>query len=413
MAAEPLFMRDPPPGEERWAAGSLAATQQTVGAVTLGLATLVYGLRMYSRLYLTRLRLGWDDYLAGTAMVCGWGFYACTMGMIANGGCGRSMWQVTMSEFEELLKWTLPVNIFYMLTADLAKLSLLVLYWSLSPKRTYRTVVKMLIVGFILYGAIYACISLFGCIPFRAHWDLAAIPTARCVDKFSFFLAASVANVFMDMAILVIPLHIVMPLQVSRRQKASLFFLFGTGGSVIVIASYCCYLTVKLFSSDNYTRGLSHELSWMYAELAGCVICASASALKPFFTRFLPQLFGTAFSRSAGSGDGGTGLELSKGGGAGASMGSRVQRKTRRQMSQGGIELELGNDSEERLAQGRRDDGDRRPSETLISVESSSALGRAPQHLSDWTIAEDMSKINVSRQVTLSYEDSASGGHRV
>lgn len=90
-------------------------------------------------------------------------------------------------------------------------------------------------------------------------------------------------------------------------------------------------MTVTLFSSDNYTRGLSHELSCMYAELAGCVICASASALKPFFTRFLPQLFDTAFPHSARSGDGSVGLELSKsgggGGGGGVSTGSRLQRR--------------------------------------------------------------------------------------
>lgn len=114
---------------------------------------------------------------------------------------------------------------------DLAKLSLLVLYLSLSPNRTYRIVVKILIVGFILYGVVYACISLFGCIPLHVHLDLAAMVTARCVDKFAFFLAASVANVCMDIAILVVPLHIVIPLQVSRRQKASLIFLFATGGS--------------------------------------------------------------------------------------------------------------------------------------------------------------------------------------
>lgn len=64
-----------------------------------------------------------------------------------------------------------------------------------------------------------------------------------------------------------------------------------TNPSVIVLAVYNCILTVSLFTSDDYTFGLSHELSWMYGELAGCVVGASASSLKPVFSKFLPQVF--------------------------------------------------------------------------------------------------------------------------
>lgn len=71
-----------------------------------------------------------------------------------------------------------------------------------------------------------------------------------------------------------------------------------TSKSVILVAIYNCTLTVSLFNSNNYTRGLAYELSWMYGELAGCVVCASASSLKPFFVRYLPTLLSSRLGTS-------------------------------------------------------------------------------------------------------------------
>lgn len=104
--------------------------------------------------------------------------------------------------------------------------------------------------------------------------------------------------------------------------------------SVIIVAIYNCVLTVKLFSSLNYTWGLAYELCWMYAELTGCVICASASSLKPFFKRILPVLFS---SHGASYGP------------SGATGGSHAIVNSRRQLSRkqaDAIELQSGDDSE-------------------------------------------------------------------
>lgn len=123
-----------------------------------------------------------------------------------------------------------------MLSTDFAKVSLLVFYLQLSPDNGFRWLVHGLITCFALYGVIYAFISIFGCSPIYAAWDLAAQETARCINKTQFFLAASIANVFMDAIILLIPLRIVLPLQIPTRQKVSLVLLFATGGLYVFIA---------------------------------------------------------------------------------------------------------------------------------------------------------------------------------
>lgn len=215
--------------------------------------------------------------LAGAAMVSCWCFYGCTVGMIKFGGCGRNIWQVTYGEYEVLLKvrcvalccvpssriaetccpnfktlgmnpvipiciwladqhrptlqWTVPVNIFYMLSSDLAKLSLLFLYLRITPDNKFHVVVKTLAAAFALYALVYAMVSIFSCRPISASWDLALVAAgATCINKASFFLAASVANIVMDVIILLMPIPIIIPLQIPRRQKASLLLLFATGG---------------------------------------------------------------------------------------------------------------------------------------------------------------------------------------
>lgn len=140
-----------------------------------------------------------------------------------------------------------------MLSSDLAKISLLFFYLRLSPERHFRILVQGLVVIFGLYALIYAMISIFGCQPIYANWDVVAQATAKCIEKYPFFLAASIANIVMDFIILLLPLRIVVPLQIPRRQKMSLLFLFTTGGLYVhsTSRSETTYANVEIVSSSS------------------------------------------------------------------------------------------------------------------------------------------------------------------
>ncbi|RYO74374.1 hypothetical protein DL764_010899 [Monosporascus ibericus] len=341
---ETTFMREPPQGEDRWEAGTMMTVQQAIGAASFSVATLIYCMRIFARYRITHTPMRMDDYLTGAACVSCWAFFACTMGMVDYGGCAAHLWQVTQAQYENLLKWTIPVHIFYMLSTNLAKISLLFFYLQLSPDLKYGILIRTLVAAFVLYALVYALISIFACHPIYASWDLTAMQTAACVDKGKFFLAASIANVAMDLVILVLPLPIVLPLQIPWRQKVSLMLLFATGSFVIVVAIYNCVLTIKLFDSDDYTWHISYELSWMYAELAACIICASVSSIKPIFMHFLPQVLRSWFGYSSHHQSSGTGGGATpRGGGSRAAIKSKLNRG-----KQGGaIELESSDDSSE------------------------------------------------------------------
>ncbi|KAJ0303706.1 hypothetical protein Brms1b_011503 [Colletotrichum noveboracense] len=93
----------------------------------------------------------------------------------------------------------------------------------------------------------------------------------------------------MDIVCLILPLKIIIPLQMPKRQKWSLIALFATGGFVCLCAIRRTILLPPLFQSKDFTRDVEKQLNWASAEVNAGIICASVPALKPFFMRYLPM----------------------------------------------------------------------------------------------------------------------------
>ena len=55
------YMADPPPGEDRFTAGSQVMRMRVLGGVAFTVSTIVFGLRVFTRLHLTKTRLRIDD----------------------------------------------------------------------------------------------------------------------------------------------------------------------------------------------------------------------------------------------------------------------------------------------------------------------------------------------------------------
>ncbi|KAH8658306.1 hypothetical protein BX600DRAFT_524728 [Xylariales sp. PMI_506] len=288
------YMGTPPAGEGRWDAPSRVGMLQAVGAVCCTIATIAFSLRAFTRIHITKMSMRADDYLTGISMLMVWAFYAITVCMAKYGGAAHHMWQTTLEEYTAMLQWTLGLATSYILSSEIAKISILVFYHKLSPDNAFRITIKVMIGVLICYSALYILLNIFGCTPVSDAWNITAqaAGTTNCIDKGSFYLAAVVINVCIDFIILFLPLRILINLEIPRRRKISLFLLFATGGFTIIAAIINSVLTVRLFKSDDYNWDITIEMCWMYGELTGCVVAASASSLKPFFSVFLPDLMG-------------------------------------------------------------------------------------------------------------------------
>ncbi|KAK2608353.1 hypothetical protein N8I77_006971 [Diaporthe amygdali] len=290
MSTKPMYAAEPPDGEIRVTVNPPFRGQGIVpvAIVTTIAALLILSLRMFTRIYVIRRGLGWDDYLV-TISMAGSISFMCLSIHIVKLGAGLHVWDVLYDNFIAYLAANLGITISYSSCVSFAKLSILALYLRLSPERIFRRAVYTLLIITSLHTTSYILMSIFLCRPVSAQWDLSI--TGKCVDKFSLMMTLSVANILIDMTILLLPVGVVVPLQMPKMQKASLLVLFATGGFVCGIAIYRTYILPGLLRSSDWTWDCAGQNIWGTVECNLGIVCACVPALKPFFVRYLPTIF--------------------------------------------------------------------------------------------------------------------------
>ncbi|KAK8075604.1 hypothetical protein PG997_010267 [Apiospora hydei] len=300
------YMTEPPPGEQRYLSDwpSIAYQVQVSGVVTTVIALITVVLRIFTRVHLVRSGLGLDDLLVVLAAFTTCAFLGITFQMCGI-AIGRHFWQVTVADYSPyFLAYSTAATMTYSLSVIFSKLSILFLYLRLSPQRSFRFAVITLIVIVSAYALAYQVVSIFSCKPMKAAWDI-TITDATCVDKEAVYMGLSISNIIMDVIILLIPIHVVYPLQMSKRQKVSLVMLFATGGlyeqnSVCASAIKRTVILPPLMHSPDYSWDVAEQFVWSYIEVNAGIICATVPALKPFFVRYLPELLGASLGSSYG-----------------------------------------------------------------------------------------------------------------
>ncbi|KAK1856048.1 integral membrane protein [Colletotrichum chrysophilum] len=273
-------MIDPPEGEDRFAAGSVGSGMVAAGISTTIVALVFVVLRIFTRAHIVRRSLGIDD--------------------LIELGVGSHFWQVKYADYDPgFLIYGTCTTMTYSLTVVLAKLSLLFLYLRLCPDQSFRIVVMTLIGIVTAYSIAYQLLSLFGCRPVYASWDAVALKTASCVDKETVYMVLSIANIIMDIVILMLPLKIVIPLQMARRQKASVILLFATGTFVCAAAIKRTIILPPLMKSLDYSWDVAEQFNWSFVEANAGTVCASVPGLKPFFMRYLPSFISSRITGSS------------------------------------------------------------------------------------------------------------------
>jgi hypothetical protein len=122
------------------------------------------------------------------------------------------------------------VTISYATSLAFTKISILLFYKRLSPAKWFHTLIWTLVGIVVIYVVVYDLLSIFGCKPIAASWDLRLAPAAKCVDLLTKYMALSVLNIIIDIFTLILPIPVVVPLQMSWRQKISIILVFATGG---------------------------------------------------------------------------------------------------------------------------------------------------------------------------------------
>jgi hypothetical protein len=124
----------------------------------------------------------------------------------------------------------LIAHIFYICAITLIKLSIIATYLRIFPYNKLR--IAMYITGAVTVGLFLASVpaATLQCRPISAAWDFDNRSNAKCY-LFTNYLAASTAiNITTDLVLCIAPLPYFWKLQLPRKQKIIVSFLFFIGG---------------------------------------------------------------------------------------------------------------------------------------------------------------------------------------
>lgn len=86
------------------------------------------------------------------------------------------------------------------------KLSYLSLYLRIAPHKTYRLALYISMALVVAFGIATSVVSMLLCMPFEKLWK-PDIP-GHCIDTNTFYMFSTTTNIVFDIAIYVMPIHI-------------------------------------------------------------------------------------------------------------------------------------------------------------------------------------------------------------
>jgi hypothetical protein len=305
-----LYASEPPAGQQRHVDNPPNRRQEIiiVGTIALAIGITALSLRIFTRVHILRKRIKLDDYFVVMAMICAIVAFVLTLQQV-NHGLSYHKWDVLSDEYAiGYPLFAVIETCFYTLSVGFAKLSILCWYLQLSPEEWFRWSTMALIGAVAVFSVTYACVNLFPCQPVAASWNY-NIEGSQCLDTWGGYLALSILNIVIDVATLSIPIPILLPLQITVRQKISLIALFGAGAIVCAITIARASIIPGLKASQDRPWDVTIDYLLAFLEMNIGILCASVPALKPFFIRYLPGLVSAHLSkcsRNTPGQDGGT-----------------------------------------------------------------------------------------------------------
>ncbi|KAK3943360.1 hypothetical protein QBC46DRAFT_377642 [Diplogelasinospora grovesii] len=177
----------------------------------------------------------------------------------------------------------------YTLTLALTKISICLLYLTIFTFEWARRACY-LVLAIVVISNMWATIAVFtACIPLQAFWDRTVIAT-YCQSEASWWANTGLA-VGTDLLIFLLPIPMVLPLKLPRRQKVVVVGIFAVGFFICLVSlirlAYLIQEQTKPDPDFTYNPTLTY---WTALEIHTAIVIACVMTLKPLITKFLPGL---------------------------------------------------------------------------------------------------------------------------
>ncbi|KAG4413515.1 hypothetical protein IFR04_013343 [Cadophora malorum] len=260
------------------------------------------GLRIWTRKCLKNA-FGLDDTFILLALVPTTGFFVISILKDTKYLWIRHTYDIPISHVTGGLKMVLAAEVTFAAAITLTKLSMLMLVRRLlvNASLLWRRVTMAAIVIVTIQGTVFCLTVIFQCRPIHDYWKVTKDPQPNCISQPATLLAAGIINTFTDLATVLLPIRTVWTLQLPRRQMIVVMVLFGFGFISCIAGVIRTYYMYEVTTGWDQTWRSYPVWVTSALELYIGIICASIPATKPFFSTYLPSLFGSMASVSSGT----------------------------------------------------------------------------------------------------------------
>ncbi|KAK4934329.1 hypothetical protein LTR10_024373 [Elasticomyces elasticus] len=265
--------------------------------VMMVISTIVVALRIYSRHFVTK-SLGLDDGF----LVAGWflsiGMTFAEYKAMTTWGWDRHIWDIDVLRLPKLRIAAWMIEFFFLWGNACTKISILLVYRkiTLGSHKYWFVRLTWAAIAFTVVYTVGLGLELFLiCRPFPSYWEsYSPIYTKKytCGNEQPPFVFSAVASVVSDVYSSVLPMMLIRNLNLSRKQRLSLYALFSAGLVTAFIGIGRAYVFVHV-TTDYQPSLYTHDISWwgwpllaltdIEAHLA--IIIASLPALKVLIKR--------------------------------------------------------------------------------------------------------------------------------
>lgn len=252
--------------------------------------------------------MGLDEIFTVTATLCVSGVFWIIMSavrpLLGKRTADVAMSPTDLAKLPDFVLCLWIANLLYVPAVCSMKLSIIALYWKLfgvdRKSRMPLIAVGCIVIMWTIGSAITVVVA---CDPIAGSWDINKAATAKCIDKKSFYMGASIPNVITDVVLVVMPIPYVWKLHAPIIQRIVLAAIFALGAFVSIVSIIRLSVLVDTTSGVlDITYTFKDVYLWSLVELQVGLTCICLPSLRPMIRIMgLSRFF--SFSRSRPSGN--------------------------------------------------------------------------------------------------------------
>ncbi|KAI5861115.1 hypothetical protein GGS23DRAFT_598643 [Durotheca rogersii] len=259
---------------------------QMITWLLLALTALMLCFRFLTKFFLrTNQRFGWEEVFITSAFLSGVG-ESVTFLVPAGTIFGKDSGDISGAELTAGLKVQYVGELLFILTLGLAKLSVCAGFTALSLDTEHRRLTSIFASVSIAWTVVAFVGTAFQC-GASGPWEGGDL---QCLDKHAFLYYVTISNIITDIALILLPVAVILPLNIDFRARVVVLSFFSVRILAIIATAFQMTYIPRLFE-DNFTlRSFPYYLSAQFVQFAS-ISAACAAYLWPFLRSLRSGLF--------------------------------------------------------------------------------------------------------------------------